>query len=51
MGSEIDNISENAFYGCDALKTIFVPAKQTDYYKKLLPKNLHSFIVELAPKK
>jgi hypothetical protein len=32
-------------------KTIYVPAKKTDYYMKRLPEELHDTIVELAPEK
>ena len=39
------------FEGCDALKVINVPAKRADYYKKRLPAELHSLIVELPPVK
>ena len=40
-----------AFYDCTALKTINVPAKKADYYKKRLPEELHSLIVELPVEK
>ena len=40
-----------AFYDCTALKTINVPAKKTDYYKKRLPESLHGLIVELPAEK
>ena len=36
-----------AFDDCTALKTINVPAKKADYYKKRLPESLHALIVEL----
>ena len=39
------------FIGCTAMETIYVPAKRTDYYKKRLPAELHSLIVELPPEK
>ena len=41
----------NAFLQLIALKTINVPAKKADYYKKRLPENLHSLIVELPAEK
>jgi len=40
-----------AFEHCTALKVINVPAKKADYYKKRLPENLHSLIVELPAEK
>ena len=40
-----------AFDGCTSLKTINVPAKKADYYKKRLPEKLHSLIVELPAEK
>ena len=47
-----------AFYDCTALKTINVPAKKADYYKKRLtveefrlPEELHSLIVEMPVEK
>ena len=40
-----------AFKGCTSLKTIYVPAKKGDYYKKRLPENLHGLIVELPAEK
>ena len=40
-----------AFNGCTSLKTIYVPAKKSDYYKKRLPSNLHSLIIELSAEK
>jgi hypothetical protein len=36
---------------CPALKTINVPAKKTDYYKKRIPEWLHALIVELPAEK
>ena len=47
----IKKIGKEAFKGCTALKTINVPAKKASYYKKLLPKKLHSLIVELPADK
>jgi hypothetical protein len=35
----------------EALKTINVPAKKADYYKKRLPEELHGLIVELPAEK
>ena len=40
-----------AFDDCTALKTINVPAKKADYYKKRLPESLHGLIVELPAEK
>ena len=40
-----------AFNGCTSLKTIYVPAKKSDYYKKRLPEELHDIIVELPAEK
>ena len=40
-----------AFDDCTALKTINVPAKKADYYKKRLPEELHGLIVELPAEK
>ena len=51
LGTGVNKISEDAFDSYDALKAIYVPAKETDYYKKRLPEKLHSLIVELAPVK
>ena len=50
LGAGIKKI-ENAFRECPALKTINVPAKKADYYKKRLPEELHSLIVELPAEK
>lgn len=44
-------IGKDAFKGCTALKTINVPAKKADYYKKRLPEELHHLIVELPAEK
>ena len=49
--ASISKIDEAAFKGCTALKTINVPAKKADYYKKRLPWNLHRLIVELPAEK
>jgi hypothetical protein len=38
-------------FECESLKTINVPAKKADYYKKRLPEELHSLIVELPAEK
>ena len=38
---------DDVFKGCTSLKTINVPSKKGDYYKKRLPSKLHSLIVEL----
>ena len=51
FGIGIKKIEYNTFYECSALKVINVPAKKTDYYKKLLPESLHHIIVELPPEK
>jgi hypothetical protein len=47
----IKKIGKDAFKGCTALKTINVPAKKADYYKKRLPEELHHLIVELPAEK
>ena len=47
----INKIDEDAFKDCPALKTINVPAKKGDYYRKRLPEKLHGLIVELPAKK
>jgi hypothetical protein len=39
------------FDNCTSLKTIYVPAKKSDYYKKRLPEELHDIIVELPAEK
>ena len=36
---------------CENLKSIKVPDKKADYYKKRLPEELHDLIVEMEPKK
>ena len=51
LGTGINKFEEDAFWACNAIKTIYVPAKKTDYYIKRLPNNLHPFIVELEPVK
>ena len=51
LSAGIGSISKKAFEGCTALKAINVPAKKVDYYKKRLPENLHSLIVELPAEK
>ena len=51
LGTGIDKFREVALRGCDAIKTIYVPAEKADCYKRLLPNNLHPFIVELEPVK
>ena len=42
----VTTIEINAFNGCNALKTIYVPENKTNYFKKLLPYDLHEYIVE-----
>ena len=39
------------FHGYDILKHGNVPVKKGDYYKKLLPEELHGLIVELPAEK
>jgi hypothetical protein len=51
LGIGIKKIDEFAFSGCNSLKTIYVPAKKADYYKKRLPEELHHLIVELPEEK
>ena len=46
----VTEIGDMAFSFCP-LKTINVPAKKASYYKKLLPKKLHSLILELPAEK
>ena len=45
------SIDEYTFEDCDALKTIFVPARKADYYKNRLPNDLCELIVELPAEK
>ena len=47
LGTGINKLEINA----TSLKTINVPAKKADYYKKRLPESLHGFIVELPEEK
>ena len=47
----VSKIDVDAFKGCSSLKTINVPAKKADYYKKRLPAVLHHLIVELPAEK
>jgi hypothetical protein len=42
---------ELAFDGCDALTTIRVPKGMTDYYKDIIPEDLHDLITEYKPRK
>jgi hypothetical protein len=51
LGAGIKKIEADVFNGCTALKTINVPAKKADYYKKRLPESLHNLIVELPAEK
>lgn len=44
-------IKEESCNGCKSLKTIYVPAKKGDYYKKRFAEELHPIIVELEPVK
>ena len=44
-------IKEESCNGCKSLKTIYVPAKKGDYYKKRFTEELHPLIVELEAKK
>ena len=49
LGNGIKKVAQGmfgAFKCCPALKTINVPAKKGDYYKKRLPEELHGLIVE-----
>ena len=50
FGTGIDKIESDVFKE-NRIKTIFVPAEKTDYYKQRLPKELHNKIVELPPEK
>ena len=47
----VTEIGVGAFSLCTGLKTINVPAQKADYYKKRLPEELHSLIVELPAEK
>ncbi len=47
LGTGINKLEINAA----SLKTINVPDKKADYYKKRLPEELHSLIVELPAEK
>lgn len=47
LGTGINKLEINA----TSLKTINVPAKKADYYKKRLPESLHHLIVELPEEK
>ena len=51
LPKSVTEIDESAFDDCSALTAIYVPAEKTDYYKELLPEELHGKIVELAPDK
>ncbi len=51
LAAGIKKISNKAFVDCTAIERINVPAKKADYYKKRLPEELHSFIVELPAEK
>jgi hypothetical protein len=42
----VKSIGEGAFSFCDALRRVSVPAGMTDYFKGLLPEELHEYIVE-----
>lgn len=44
----VTKIDESAFDDCSALTAIYVPVKKVDYYKELLPEELHDKIVELS---
>ena len=50
FGTGIDKIKSDVFKE-NRIKTIFVPAEKTDYYKQRLPKELHNKIVELPAEK
>ena len=47
----VTKIDEFAFDDHSALTAIYVPAKKVDYYKELLPEELHDKIVELESEK
>ena len=51
LPESVTEIDESAFDDCSALTAIYVPAEKTDYYKELLPEELHDKIIELAPEK
>lgn len=42
----VKSIGEGAFSFCDVLRRVSVPAGMTDYFKGLLPEELHEYIVE-----
>ena len=47
----VKKMTPGLFQGCNVIKTIKVPAKMAAYYKRRLPENLHSLIVELPAEK
>ena len=47
----VNSIRDDVFYDCTALKTICVPAKKADYYKRRLDDKLYSLIIELPAEK
>ena len=46
LPDSITEIGEKAFYGCMALENIYVSKGKKDYFKRLLPAELHDKIVE-----
>lgn len=48
--NSVTEIRRGAFEGCKLLTVINVPAKMSDYYKKLLSKNIHHLIEEIEAK-
>ena len=51
LPESVTKIDESAFDDCSALTAIYVPARKVDYYKELLPEELHDKIIELATEK
>ena len=51
FGTGIKKISGDLFYVCPNVKTIYVPAKKTDYYKERLSDYMRDIIVELPVEK
>ncbi|MBQ2370469.1 MAG: leucine-rich repeat domain-containing protein, partial [Muribaculaceae bacterium] len=47
LPDSITEIGEKAFYGCMALEKICVSKGKMDYFKRLLPTELHDKIVEI----
>ena len=46
LPESLTEIGDRAFAECESLKTINVPYDLVDYYKEVLPEELHNKIVE-----